>query len=338
MTKTVLPQELVQEDLYLNSVPSSVRIHLRHKRMASDDTHGRRGVVIFVHGATFSGVSAYDAPLAGGSWLDYVAARGKDVYAIDVRGYGLSSHPSTKRAGHWTEGTYAYTEEAVLDLSAAVDFVLERSGVEQVDLVGWSWGTSICGGYTARNNSKVRRLVMYAPIWLMRLLPTPLAPIWMPLMGAAYASTLAPIRKVTFEEVRGRWLRGLDARTSATLCPPEHLEAWWNHALSSDPASGYQSPRVLHAPNGVLADLSRFWAAGTPTYEPANIEVPVLTILGERDVDTPSYMAEGLFNRLTAARYKRFELLGHGTHWMCLETTRFQLYDRVNRFLEEELE
>jgi pimeloyl-ACP methyl ester carboxylesterase len=87
----------------------------------------------------------------------------------------------------------------------------------------------------------------------------------------------------------------------------------------------------------VLADLAEYWAAGIPTYEPESIRVPVLTILGEWDVDTPLRMARELFERLTAAPYKRLELLGEGTHSMCLEANRFELYRQVEHFLSTPL-
>jgi pimeloyl-ACP methyl ester carboxylesterase len=343
VTQTVPSSNLICEDLYVPSEPSDVQIHLRHKFLSPEVTRDNRAVTIFVHGATFSGVSAFDAPLRGGSWLDFAATHGHDVYAIDVRGYGLSSRlPIDVEAG-WANRPYARTPEAILDLSAAVDFVLARTGVECVNLVGWSWGTAICAGYTSRNNSKVRRLVMYAPVWTMQppletALPLSLAAkIWMSALGPLFASTFSSYREVTLDEIRRRWFRGVDTSTAEVLCPEGELEAWWYHVLSTDPFGASRTPPVLFAPNGVLADLAEYWAAGVPTYEPRNIRVPVLTILGEWDVDTPLRMAHELFGRLTGAPYKRLEVLGEGTHSMCLEVNRFDLYRRVEHFLSTSL-
>jgi len=161
--------------------------------------------------------------------------------------------------------------------------------------------------------------------------------MWMPTLGPLYASTLSSYRKVTLDETRRRWFRGLDISTAEVLCPEGELEAWWHHALSADPIGASQIPSVLSAPNGVLADLAEYWAAGIPTYEPGSIRVPVLTILGEWDVDTPLRMAHELFGRLTGAPHKRLEVLGKGTHSMCLEVNRFELYRRVEHFLSTPL-
>ena len=37
--------------------------------------------------------TAFDLKLDGQSWMDYIAARGYDVYLLDVRGYGKSTRP-----------------------------------------------------------------------------------------------------------------------------------------------------------------------------------------------------------------------------------------------------
>ena len=35
------------------------------------------------------------------------------------------------------------------DVDAVVDHVLQRRGIQKVNLMGWSWGTSIMASYTA---------------------------------------------------------------------------------------------------------------------------------------------------------------------------------------------
>lgn len=344
MTQTVPLADVLSEDFYVPSEPSDVRIHIRRKCSARGPVRGNQPVTLFVHGATYSGISAFDAPLRGGSWLDFAAAQGHDAYAIDIRGYGLSSRPVVdKSAIPKEQEPYARTVDAILDLTAAVDFVLALTNADCINLVGWSWGTAICGGYTSKNASKVRRLVLYAPIWTFKPPPgtgLPLsiaAQMWMPTLGALYASTLPSFRHVSLGETRRRWFRGLEPSVAETLCPSDELEAWWEHTLGTDPAGASRSPPVLSAPNGVLADLAEYWAAGVPTYAPEDIDVPVLAILGEWDIDTPLRMAQEIFERLISAPYKRLEVLGNGTHSMCLEANRFDLYSSVEHFLSAPL-
>jgi pimeloyl-ACP methyl ester carboxylesterase len=55
------------------------------------------------------------------------------------------------------------TDVAARDVGAAVDHILVRRGVTQLNLMGWSWGTAIMGRYATQNSDKVNRLVLYAP-------------------------------------------------------------------------------------------------------------------------------------------------------------------------------
>ncbi len=340
MNKAVSLPSIAGEDIFLSSSPANVQIHLRRKCLASRQSLAKPSPVLFVHGATFSGASAFDVPLPGGSWLDYAASHGWDAYAVDVRGYGLSSRPESRPGHPLLQRPYARTEDAIVDVEAAVDFILERTGAEQIVLIGWSWGTAICGGYTAKNNEKVKCLVAYAPLWVLRdasragLPQSLMPPAWQTMLGPLMSAPLGAFRDVSLGDVRRRWVRGLDESTAQALWPDGAMERWWKHTVEHDSSGVERSLPSVRAPNGVLADLIEHWAAGSATYEPGNIRVPVLEVLGEWDVDTPLYMAQELFGRLTASPYKRLEVLGRGTHSMSLEVNRFDLYQRVQQFLE----
>src|SRR5262245_34959746 len=68
-------------------------IFVRNKRPEGVQTFKSDRIVIMMHGATYPGTS-FDLPLAGKSWMDYMAARGFDVYALDLPGYGRSTRPA----------------------------------------------------------------------------------------------------------------------------------------------------------------------------------------------------------------------------------------------------
>jgi hypothetical protein len=46
-------------------------------------------------------------------------------------------------------------------------------------------------------------------------------------------------------------------------------------------------------------------------------------------------MARAVFEKLTAAPYKRFVEIGEGTHTIIMEKNRMQLFREVQTFLEE---
>ena len=99
-------------------------------------------------------------PLNGLSWMDYVAQHGWDVYIMDLRGYGRSTRPPQMSKPAAKNPPIVNTNVAAKDVSAVVDHILVRRGVPRINLVGWSWGTTIMGAYTAQNNSKVERLAL----------------------------------------------------------------------------------------------------------------------------------------------------------------------------------
>jgi esterase/lipase len=60
-----------------------------------------------------------------------------------------------------------------------------------------------------------------------------------------------------------------------------------------------------------------------------------MIILAEWDQDTPPYMAQEVFSKLTSAPYRRLEMLSEGTHSIVLEKNRIHLIEQVQNFLEE---
>src|SRR3954451_10335303 len=101
------------------------------------------------------------------------------------------------------------TATAVKDVGSAVDFILKRRGVQKINLLGWSWGTTIMGWYTAQNNAKVNRLVLYAPQWVRntKSLTDP-------------GDKLGAYRTVSRDAARARWLTGVPEDKKADLIPP----------------------------------------------------------------------------------------------------------------------
>jgi pimeloyl-ACP methyl ester carboxylesterase len=91
----------------------------------------------------------------------YLASRGFHVFALDLRGRGLSAprHPLTRTAVFlrrgWTLGDFLSK-----DLPCVMDFALTRGGATQLDLVGHSMGGMLCLELLARTeDARVRRLV-----------------------------------------------------------------------------------------------------------------------------------------------------------------------------------
>jgi len=310
-------------------VPSGdpgINLYVRNKHLRGMTGFRPENVVLFVHGSTYPAETSFDLPLGGMSWMDYIAQHGYDVWLVDLRGYGKSDRPPEMAQPPAANPPLVRTTTAVKDVGSAVDYIKAKRGVAKLDLMGWSWGTTIMGTYTAENNANVNKLVLYAPQWLRApgnvALTTPAGPV------GAY-------RSVSMAAAKERWLKGVAPDKAADLIPPGWFEQWASATLASDPVGSKLVPPVLRAPNGTVADTADYWAAGKPLYDPTRITVPTLLVHAEWDQDLPTYMGEAYYQLLTNVPYKRYVQIGQGTHTILMEKNRLQLFSEVQLFLDE---
>lgn len=316
-------RRIAMEEFMVPAVDPGIRLYVRNKHPEGVSQYPAEKILLYVHGATYPSETAFDLVLNGMSWMDFIARHGYDVYLVDLRGYGRSTRPPEMEQPAAANPPIVRTETAVKDVGAAVDFILKRRGVQKINLLGWSWGTSIMGWYTAQHNDKVHKLVLYAPQWLRQ---TP-----------SLVTTSGPLtayRTVTRDAAKARWLTGVPEDKKATLIPAGWFEAWADATFATDPAGGGQT---LRAPNGVVQDGLEFWSAGKPLYDPGAIRVPTFLAHAEWDADLPSYMLHAYFAKLTNTPYKRYVEIGEGTHTVIMEKNRMQLFQAVQQFLDERL-
>jgi len=304
------------------SADPGIHLYIRSKRAKNLNTFHPANIVLFVHGATFPSETSFDLELDGTSWMDYMARRGYDTYLVDVRGYGRSTRPAAMNEPADKNPPLVRTETAARDYSAAVDFILKRRNVSKLNVLGWSWGTSITALYTSQNGEKVNRLVLYAPVWLRQKKP-----------GAKEEKRLGAYRIVKVDAARKWVTKGAPADTQ--LLPDAWREAWLRASFASDPVGASASPQYVRAPSGSRIDRKEYWSAGKPLYDPSAIRVPTLIVLGEWDVDTPLYMAQALFNELVNAAPTRLVVIKEGTHALLIQKNRMRLFDEVQRFFDE---
>ncbi len=297
------PPKIVMEEFMVPSKDPGIRLYLRNKHARGAKKFSGDKILLFVHGATYPAETSFDLRLNGVSWMDYIAME----------------QPPEQNA------PIVRTETAVKDVGAAVDFIRERRGLARINLMGWSWGTSIMGWYTAQNNAKVAKLVLYAPGWIRST--------------ASLTDTGGPLgayRQVSMTAAKDRWLKGVAEDKKAELIPAGWFEAWAEATLASDPAAAKKNPPMIRAPNGVQQDGREYWSAGKPLYDPAEIRVPTFLAHAEWDQDLPSYMLHAYFAKLVNVPYKRYVEIGEGTHTVIMEKNRMQLFQAVQQFLDED--
>ena len=314
-------------DVMIPSGDAGIQLFVRNKHPAGKENFSADKILLFVHGATYPAETAFDLPIEGASMMDLIAGRGYDVYLVDVRGYGRSTRPDEMSAPPAANKPIVSTKIAAHDLGAAVDYILKKRSVAKINVMGWSWGTSIAGMYTSENNSKVNRLVLYAPQWIRTEPPAPVA---------ANAPPLGAYRLVSKESAKARWLKGVSEEKQADLIPPGVFDAWADATWATDPEASKQNPPMLRAPNGVIEDSMNYWSAGKAQYDPGKITVPTFLLHAEWDADLPSYLAQGYFAQLKNAPYKRLVELSEGTHTVMMEKNRMQFFRELMGFLDEE--
>jgi pimeloyl-ACP methyl ester carboxylesterase len=271
-----------------------------------------------MHGATYSSKSLFDVPLGGFAFMDYLAAQGYDVFALDVRGYGGSTRPPEMDAAAQDFEPLVRTEVGVRDLASAVEHILQRRGITRLNLVAMSWGGSVAGAYTVRNNDKILKLALVAPLWLLN---TP-API-------DSGGPLGSYRKVPVLDFRERWLAAAPEAARASLLPEGWFELWADASLATDPKGNAESPRVMRAVNGPILDIREYWAAGKALYDASDIRAPVLLVHAEWDRDVTMASTQDFFLSLKRAPYRRWVEIGEGTHMVLLEKNRLQAFDAI---------
>jgi pimeloyl-ACP methyl ester carboxylesterase len=317
-------REIAMEEFMIPAADPGIQLYVRNKHPQGSSAFPAERIVLFVHGATYPSETSFDLRLNGISWMDYLAAHGYDVYLVDLRGYGKSTRPAEMAQPAEQNQPIVRTETAVKDVRSAVEFIRERRHVDKINLMGWSWGTTIMGWFTAQNNAKVNKLVLYSPMWVSNapsLIDT--------------GKPLGAYRSVGMPAAKSRWLTGVAEEKKADLVPAGWFEAFAAASLASDPVGSAQDPPVLRAPNGVIQDNREFWTAGKPLYDPADIRVPTFLAHAEWDQELPSYMLYAYFAKLTNAPYKSYIEIGEGTHFVMMEKNRMELFRAVQAFLDD---
>jgi pimeloyl-ACP methyl ester carboxylesterase len=318
--------KIVMEEFMVPAADAGIQLYVRNKHPEGVNKFISDKILLYVHGSTYPSETAFDLQLNGMSWMDYIAERGYDVYLVDLRGYGKSTRPLEMDQPADMNEPIVRTETAVRDVGSAVNFILKRRGVSKINLMGWSWGTTIMGWYTAQNNEKVNKLVLYAPQWIRN---TPAL--------TDTGGKLGAYRTVSKDAAKNRWLTGVPEEKKADLIPAGWYEAWAEATFATDPVGSKRVPPVLRAPNGTVRDTREYWGAGKALYDPADIRVPTFLAHAEWDQDLPSYMLYAYFAKLVNAPYKRYVEIGEGTHTVIMEKNRMQLFQEVQLFLDQRL-
>jgi pimeloyl-ACP methyl ester carboxylesterase len=325
--------QIVKTDYSIDSVDPGIKLFVRNKRAdgvkATEDK-----VVLFVHGATFPSTPDFDLQYKDYSWADWMVKHGYIVYMFDKRNYGFSTREKAMEEPPSANRPLSRSYLVIRDLGAVVDHIRAKEHVQKVTLIGWSWGAMTAGYYTSLWSEKVKKLVLYAPLYDNAMHTN---------LGAGsnnqnkrspteFNYALGAYRFGTGEGNNKRWDGEIPVQDKTEYREPGVQDAFNAAALATDPTSNTRNPPSLRAPNGVLED-SFYQATGRMMWNAANIYVPTLVIGGEDDSWSYIPDREGLMRDLVNAPQKKMVTIPHATHFVLFEKQRGLFFDEIESFL-----
>lgn len=265
--------------------------------------------ILMIHGSTIPASTAFTLRLAGKSWMDDLALAGRDVWALDLRGYGRSEKPSPID-GEGGQGPVVFTTDAMEDVASAIGHILGQSGADRVDMIGWSWGATITAACAASGKMPLRKIFLLAPQWLRKTASA--------LVGDGKVLQEA-YREVSPAGLEARWFRGLSEETRTGI-----IARGWHQKLARHLPIGESG--TFSVPNGCLVEISRNWERGIPVYDPKDIKVPTMVVVGQDDIDTHPQTVEALVEELRKdGRAIPYHVIAASTHFAPFEPGRDQV-------------
>jgi pimeloyl-ACP methyl ester carboxylesterase len=325
---------MVKQDYKIDSVDPGIQLFVRMKAPAGKRAVSPDDVVLFVHGATYPSTPDFDLQYKDYSWADYMVRHGYVVYMFDKRNYGSSTREKAMDQPPGENPPLSRSYLVIRDLGAVVDHILHKHKLEAVTLIGWSWGAMTAGYYASLHPEKVRKLVLYAPLYAYSLhtnlgAGTPLQDKRDP---SKFNFKLGAYRTNTAAQNQARWDGEIPAQDKAQYREQGVVDAFAAAALATDPTSSARNPPALRAPNGVLED-SFIQATGRRIWNAASITCPTLVIGGDHDTWSFPEDREGLMRDLVHARVKKNVLVKDATHFVLFEKKRFEFFEAILSFL-----
>lgn len=319
----------------ISSQDAGVRLRLRERSRGASIGPVRPVPLLMVHGATVSSL-LWDHPDPQWSWMNRLANEGFQVYALDLRGYGQSTRPAVLNEPNPAQfQPFARASDVQSDVKDAIAFICKRHRVSQVDLLGGSWGSIICGMFASNPTaSLIRKLVLYAPIYDEGGTQTSW---WRFAADPGDTSRINPglgaYRWVTRDSLVSRWDDEIPC-ADKTLWRPDHVvESLFQACVAEDQLGSDRDPVAFRAPNGTLVDLFEAYN-GRPVFNAEQITVPTLLVRGDHDQTSSRVGTLRLFDAIRSAE-KQYCEIGNGAHFVILEHQGRKAHESVCAFLAE---
>lgn len=300
-------------DIYVTS--DNYSIHVSHKAGAQPT----KVPVLLIHG-TWGNALTWDFP--GRSVMDYLAVRGYDVYAVDLRGMGGSRPAPAVPTDYFTVDIPG----RVRDARAAATYISNTTGRLPV-VIGWSQGGVIAGLLAASDTQ--HQLVAGAGLLSVApggfVIPTDLLSAVPAILFSEYPEALPPSQS-QIDEI----IFGTDPITGKST-------------ISADALATFSAPPILQPDSSIavveevnLCPLSPPAAPVCPaqTVPWGSITIPALVVDGFLDPLVGEQLANSLFTALGSAR-KQLIIFPRNSHGWFLEDNHNDTMHVFDDFLSQ---
>ena len=278
----VIPLERNGIDLYLDSF--SVK-----------NTEPDRNILL-IHGVTYSS-HEFDVDYQDYSLVRALAREGYCVWRLDIAGFG--------RSGKVEDGFKPDSDYAAEDINAAVEKIVEVTGQQRIDVLGWSWGTVTVSRFAAAHDEHINRLVLYAPIFC----------------GLGEYEVTEPFHHNTWEHAADDFQKDENGEIDYSVTDPVIVQMFCSNCWRYDGE---------YSPNGGRRDLcvdnSRL------LIDPDKITVPTLIICGDRDPYLDYDHVTGAVDHLPEG--SKLDIIEGGSHVAYIEKHCYRIFrDSLISFL-----
>lgn len=287
------------EEHWVRKGPASLFI-TRKTVKSSTATVEQRPPVVLVHGSSTSAVPTFDLTVPGHpdySFMDWLALRGWDVWALDHEGYGRSTV---------TDGN-SDIASGVEDLNLLAEFIAQSTGARTFNFYGLSSGSLRAAAFAQAAPDRVARLVLDAFVWTGEGSPTLLK----------RREGVAQFRAFNRRAIDHDYIKSIFLRDGPEATEPAVADACAEAQLALGSS----------VPTGTYLDMT----TRLPIVDPGLIFAPTMIVRGEHDsIATVDDLLS--FFKLLPSSDKRFVALPGLAHIATLGIRRHLLWNTTANF------
>lgn len=225
-------------------VHNNIKLHLDRIEVADKQTNKN---ILLIHGVTYSS-QEFDIDYKDYSLVRALARAGFSVWRLDIAGYG--------RSEALKNGFLSNSEYAAENINAAVEKIIQITGQNKIDLLGWSWGTVTTSKFASKHPEHLNKLILFAPI----------------LSGIGKCDAKNPFHHNTWEHAADDFQKDVNGDIDYSITEPIVVELWcskcWHYDKDTSPNGGRRDICVDNSKK--LIDLSK-------------LKTPTLIIYGDND-------------------------------------------------------